>query len=313
MKHIRIHARESLKQAIRQLPGTRYAAVEYLDDGSPLHVRISKRKTGITIDFAGTAPQHSGNLNATPAIVQSVVLYVMRLLVNRPIPMNEGLMDLIDLRIPRSLLNPDFNTRPLPAVVGGNTEVSQRLTDLLLKALDLAACSQGTMNNFLFGNARLGYYETICGGCGAGPGFTGASAVHQHMTNTRITDAEILEHRYPVEVLEFSVRKGSGGRGRWRGGDGIVRTVRFREQMDVNVLTQHRSEEPFGKHGGKPGARGRQQIVRNDGQVQKLNGLDSAQVSPGDRIEIYTPGGGGWGRVSKRYCLSHPFMNSRSS
>ena len=300
MKHIRMHARESVKQAIRQLPGTHFAAVEYLDDGSPLHVRISKRKTGITIDFAGTAPQHSGNLNATPAIVQSVVLYVMRLLVNRPIPMNEGLMDLIDLRIPRSLLNPDFNTRPLPAVVGGNTEVSQRLTDLLLKALDLAACSQGTMNNFLFGNARLGYYETICGGCGAGPGFTGASAVHQHMTNTRITDAEILEHRYPVEVLEFSVRKGSGGRGRWRGGDGVVRTVRFREQMDVNVLTQHRSEEPFGKHGGKPGARGRQQIVRNDGQVQKLNGLDSAQVSPGDRIEIYTPGGGGWGRASKR-------------
>ncbi|MFN8690828.1 MAG: hydantoinase B/oxoprolinase family protein, partial [Cyclobacteriaceae bacterium] len=224
------------------------------------------------------------------------VLYVMRLLVNQPIPMNEGLMDLIDLHIPSSLLNPDFHRQPIPAVVGGNTEVSQRLTDLLLKALDLSACSQGTMNNFLFGNARLGYYETIAGGCGAGPGFTGASAVHQHMTNTRITDAEILEHRYPVEVMEFSVRKGSGGKGRWHGGDGLTRVIRFGETMEVNILTQHRKEKPFGKRGGAAGAPGQQEIIRTDGTRQKLKGLDSAEVRNGDMIKINTPGGGGWGR-----------------
>lgn len=296
MKQLRLHARESLREALHQLPRSRYQAVEYLDDGSPLCVQIRKHNDRISIDFAGTAARHAGNLNATPAIVQSVVLYVMRLLVNQPIPMNEGLMDLIDLHIPSSLLNPDFHSQPIPAVVGGNTEVSQRLTDLLLKALDLSACSQGTMNNFLFGNARLGYYETIAGGCGAGPGFTGASAVHQHMTNTRITDAEILEHRYPVEVMEFSVRKGSGGKGRWHGGNGLTRVIRFGETMEVNILTQHRKEKPFGKRGGAAGAPGQQEIIRTDGTRQKLKGLDSAEVRNGDMIKIKTPGGGGWGR-----------------
>ena len=184
----------------------------------------------------------------------------------------------------------------LPAVVGGNTEVSQRLTDTLLKAFQLAACSQGTMNNFLFGNSHFGYYETICGGTGAGPEFDGTDAVHQHMTNTRITDPEILELRYPVRLDKFEIRKGSGGKGKQKGGDGITRQIFFKEPLELNILSQHRIEKPYGLKGGSPGKTGHQSIIRKNGAIQKLNGMDSASVNEGDRIIIQTPGGGGYGK-----------------
>ncbi|HPW62656.1 MAG TPA: hydantoinase B/oxoprolinase family protein, partial [Cyclobacteriaceae bacterium] len=236
------------------------------------------------------------NLNATKAIVQSVILYVLRLWVNQPIAMNEGLMDPVKVILPLGLLNPDFSKEKLPAVVGGNTEVSQRLTDTLLKALGLAACSQGTMNNFLFGNDRFGFYETICGGTGAGPGFNGTDAIHSHMTNTRITDPEILELRYPVRLERFEIRKDSGGKGKWKGGEGVIREILFKEKVEVNILSQHRIEEPYGLAGGTAGKRGKQKLITAQGQTIELSGLDSTTANVGDRIVIETPGGGGYGK-----------------
>ncbi|MBK5280141.1 MAG: hydantoinase B/oxoprolinase family protein, partial [Bacteroidia bacterium] len=217
MKMLRTYASSLLSERLKQLTTKSFKALERLDDGSKLNVVIQLRQNKLSVDFTGSSPVHSGNLNATKAIVQSVVLYVLRLLVNKPIPMNEGLMERVKLILPHGLLNPDFEKGVLPAIVGGNTEVSQRLTDALLKAFQLAACSQGTMNNFLFGNEKFGYYETICGGTGSGDSFNGADAVHQHMTNTRITDPEILEMRYPVRLEKFEIRKGSGGNGKWQG------------------------------------------------------------------------------------------------
>jgi 5-oxoprolinase (ATP-hydrolysing) len=199
-----------------------HSSAERLDDGSILKVKIKPVQQNLVIDFTGSSKVHRGNLNATEAIVHSVVLYVLRLLVNEPLPLNEGLLKNVKLKVPTGILNPKFDkiNAKSPAVVGGNTEVSQRLTDTLLKAFRLAACSQGTMNNFLFGNKEFGYYETICGGTGAGKGFNGADAVHQHMTNTRITDPDLLEHRYRVMLERFSFRDGSGGKGKWNGGEG---------------------------------------------------------------------------------------------
>ena len=295
MKALRSHAASLLKEKIKTLPKSLFVATERLDDGSLLQVRITRKGARLKIDFTGSAPTHPGNLNATKAIVQSVVLYSLRLLIDHPLPMNEGLMEPIDLVLPIGLLNPDFSKLPLPAVVGGNTEVSQRLTDTLMKAFGLAACSQGTMNNFLFGNNRFGYYETICGGTGAGKGFDGTDAVHQHMTNTRITDPELMELRYPVRLNRFEIRKGSGGKGKWKGGEGIEREIFFKEQLEINLLTQHRKEKPYGMSDGEPGKVGEQMIVRKNGKKEFLKGMDSRTVNPGDRLIIKTPGGGGWG------------------
>lgn len=298
MLALRAYARRLLERKIKGLSAKTLSATEYLDDGSPLAVKIQRKGTRLLIDFSASSAVHPGNLNATKAIVQSVVLYTLRLLINEPLPMNEGLMDLIDIALPHGLLNPDFSKAPMPAVVGGNTEVSQRLTDTLLKAFGLSACSQGTMNNFLFGNDRFGYYETICGGTGAGPGFNGADAVHQHMTNTRITDPEVLEHRYPVRLLRFEVRKGSGGTGRWKGGDGIIREYEFQEPLEVNLLSQHRVQSPYGMSGGLPGLVGRQRLIGKDGSLVALPGIVNLQVEAGARVVIETPGGGGWGKRS---------------
>ncbi len=297
MRDLEALAERRLRDALSVVPDGRYEAVERLDDGSPLAVAIEVRGDGAVVDFSGTAPVHPGNLNATPAIVRSVVLYVLRLLLREPLPLNEGLMHAVTLRIPRGLLNPEFpdDPRRAPAVAGGNVETSQRLVDTLLEALGIAACSQGTMNNVLFGNDRFSYYETVCGGCGAGPGFHGASAVHSHMTNTRITDPEILEARYPVRLLRFSVRPGSGGVGRFRGGDGAVREILFLEPMSLSVLTQHRVERPYGVAGGEPGLPGAQRVVRASGEVVPLGAVDGCEVGPGDRLVLETPGGGGWG------------------
>lgn len=295
MLGLRRHAASMLKEKIKSLRKSSFNAVERLDDGSVLRVKITKKRDRLKIDFTGSAKVHPGNLNATPAIVQSVVLYALRLFVNHPLPMNEGLMEPVELVLPTGLLNPDFSKGKLPAVVGGNTEVSQRLTDTLLKAFGLAACSQGTMNNFLFGNDRFGYYETICGGTGAGRGFQGTDAVHQHMTNTRITDPELLELRYPVRLERFEIRKGSGGKGKWNGGEGIERELFFKEKLEINILTQHRKEKPYGLNGGGTGQTGEQILIRRDGKKEKLKGMDSTVVNPGDRLVIKTPGGGGWG------------------
>ncbi len=297
MKALRDYAAQLLKAKIKESKVKTYKAEERLDDGSVLKVNISlDKKDKMIIDFSGSAKVHPGNLNATKAIVQSVVLYVLRLWVNKPIAMNEGLMEPVNIILPTGLLNPDFSGTKLPAVVGGNTEVSQRLTDTLLKAFGLVACSHGTMNNFLFGNDHFGFYETICGGTGAGPGFDGASGVHSHMTNTRITDPEILELRYPVRLEKFEIRTGSGGKGKWKGGDGIVREVTFKERVEVNILSQHRVEQPYGLKGGHAGKTGHQKLISKNGKEKILKGMDSMVAEAGDRVQIQTPGGGGYGK-----------------
>ncbi len=297
MERLKDLAGSSISEALGEVPPGHYAAEESLDDGTVLRVLLTLKDGRAAIDFTGSADVHPGNLNATTAVVRSVVMYVLRLLLRRPLPLNEGLMRAVDLTIPRGLLNPDFDLDPgrAPAIVGGNIETSQRLVDTLLKALELAACSQGTMNNVLFGDRRFGYYETICGGCGAGPGFNGASAVHSHMTNTRMTDAEILEHRYPVRVERFAVRRGSGGAGRYRGGDGAVREIVFLSSVSLSVLGQHRVVAPYGLAGGAPGRTGAQRLVRANGEVVPLGSIDSCEAGPGDRLIVETPGGGGYG------------------
>src|SRR5262245_43773276 len=234
----------------------------------------------------------ANHLNAPRAVVQAAVIYVLRALVAERIPLNGGCLDPVELQIPPgSLLDPPRGS----AVVGGNVETSQRIVDVLLGAIGRAAASQGTMNNVAFGDERFGYYETIGGGAGAGPGFDGASGVHVHMTNTRITDAEVLEGRHPVRVVEFRLRRGSGGAGRWRGGDGLVRRLEFLADAQVSLLCERRAAAPFGLAGGLPGAPGRNALERAAGGVEELPGHASLRVRPGDRLCIETPGGGGYG------------------
>jgi 5-oxoprolinase (ATP-hydrolysing) len=300
MVALKERAEERLRAALARLPAGRSTAVERLDDGSPIAVALEVGPAGAVVDFTGSAGVHPGNLNAPPAVVRSAVLYALRLLINEPLPLNEGILRPVEIRVPPGMLNPPFPDDPAeaPAVVGGNVETSQRIVDSLLKALGLAACSQGTMNNVLFGNARFGYYETVCGGSGAGPGFPGASAVHTHMTNTRITDPEVLEHRYPVRLERFTIRRGSGGAGQWPGGDGAVRELTFLDAVSVSLLTQHRVERPYGGAGGGSGLSGRQQLVRASGEVVELAPIDGCEAGPGDRLVLETPGGGGWGEAA---------------
>jgi 5-oxoprolinase (ATP-hydrolysing) len=288
------------RRALERIGDGVRTATETLDDGSRITVRITISEGGAEFDFTGTSGVHPGNLNATPAVVRSAILYVVRLLIDEPLPLNEGLLRPIRTLLPRSLLDPDFGgpAESVPAVVGGNTEISQRLVDTLLKALSLAACSQGTMNNVLWGNDRFGYYETIAGGAGAISGHPGCSGVHTHMTNTRVTDPEVLELRYPVRVNRFGFRTGSGGSGEYPGGDGVVREITFLEPLFLSVLTQHRREGPYGFAGGGPGEPGRQIIIRANGERIELDSIDGRQVGRGDRFIIETPGGGGWGRAN---------------
>lgn len=297
MGQLKALAADSLRDALYPWRGRVFEAEEHMDDGRPIRVKIAIEGAGIFINFTGTGTPHPNNLNANISIVYSAVIYVLRLLCRKEIPLNEGLMQQVKVELPESFLHPPFedDARLCPAVVGGNTEVSQRLVDTLLKAFGTAACSQGTMNNFLFGNARFGYYETIGGGAGAGPSFHGRSAVHQHMTNTKITDPEELEFRYPVRLHRFARRAGSGGKGQFRGGDGIIREVEFMEPMEATLLSQHRVEEPYGMVGGEAGQAGEQYLIRKNGERVPLQGVDSAEAEAGDRIIIKTPGGGGWG------------------
>jgi 5-oxoprolinase (ATP-hydrolysing) len=303
-------AERAMRRVLAAMPDGIYEAEEHLDDGCPIRVRVVIEGDTACIDFAGTGPTHPRNLNATPAITRSAVLYVLRLLIDEPLPLNEGIMRPIDVRIPRCLLNPEFDPDPArcPAVVGGNVETSQRIVDTLIKAFGIQACSQGTMNNLLFGTDQFGYYETICGGAGAGPTFNGASGVHTHMTNTRITDVEVIEHRYPVRIERFGLRTGSGGDGTHRGGDGVVREIEFLAPMAVSVLTQHRIQRPFGLDGGSPGQAGHQCIVRADGTRQAMSSIDGADVASGDRIIMETPGGGGHGGVRRHPERNHPHL-----
>ncbi len=297
MRALADKAAQRAEAALRRLGALEVRATELLDDGSPLTVQVTVKDGRARFDFTGSSPVHPGNLNAPLAVVKSAVLYVLRLLVAEPLPLNEALLRPVELVLPGGLLAPDFPADPAeaPAVVGGNVETSQRLVGLLLKALKLAAGSQGTMNNLIFGNARFGYYETVAGGCGAGPDFAGASAVHSHMTNTRITDPEILEHRYPVRLERFAVRRGSGGQGSWRGGDGVVRELTFLEPVTLSLLTQNRVRGPYGLEGGEPGTPGRQLLIHPDGSTEELAAIDGRQAGPGDRLVLETPGGGGWG------------------
>jgi 5-oxoprolinase (ATP-hydrolysing) len=291
-RHVMDHAEAVVRRLIGRLSD---GGFDYeMDDGSPLRVRVrvDHSERSAVIDFTGTGPQSHGNFNAPPSVTRAAVLYAFRCLVDEDIPLNEGCLRPLSIVIPEgSFLNP----RPGAAVVAGNTEVSQATTAALLGALGAVASAQATMNNLLFGNARHQYYETICGGGGAGQGFNGCSAVHTHMTNTRITDPEVLELRYPVRLDEFSIRRGSGGLGTWRGGDGVRRRLRFLEPMTATLVTSRRNVAPFGLAGGEPAAPGRQWLERADGQVEPLKERDRAELDVNDAIVLETPGGGGYG------------------
>jgi len=302
MDLLKKHATDMITQTLKRIPSGVYSAEEFLDDGTPLKVRIEIKDGKCVIDFSGTAPVHPGNMNANEAIVNGVVIYVLRLLIDEPIPLNDGILEPVRIILPVGMLNPEFPDDPkkCPAVVGGNVEVSQRLTDTLLKAFKVVACSQGTMNNVMFGNDNFSYYETICGGCGAGPGFNGASAVHHHMTNTRITDPEILEHRYPVRLERFSIRSDSGGNGKFKGGNGVERQFTFLEPVFLSVLTQHRKNRPYGLNGGESGKEGLQFVVGKNGKMTKLRSIDMKDIKAMEGLIIITPGGGGFGKHSEK-------------
>ncbi|HEY5101511.1 MAG TPA: hydantoinase B/oxoprolinase family protein [Steroidobacteraceae bacterium] len=292
MRHVMDNGEECIRRAITTLTDGAFDYV--MDDGAPLRVavRINRDARAATIDFSGTGAQHRGNFNAPPAVVRAVVLYAFRCLSDRDIPLNEGCLRPITIVLPAgTFLSPE----PGSAVVAGNTEVSQAACNALFGALKVCASAQATMNNFLFGDQHRQYYETICGGAGAGPGFDGASAVHTHMTNTRITDPEVLELRYPVRVVAFAIRRGSGGAGARRGGDGVVRRIRFAEPMTAVLVSSRRTVAPHGLRGGASGARGRQWIERADGSIELMAGIDQKELAAGDEFVVETPGGGGYG------------------
>jgi len=297
MAHVQANAAEAVRRVIDGLHDGAHA-VE-LDDGAVIRVavRIDRAARRARIDFSGTSPQQPGNLNAPLAITRAVVLYVFRCLVGQPIPLNAGCFEPLDLVVPRGcLLHPE----PPAAVVAGNVETSQAVANALFAALGVMAAAQGTMNNLSFGNDRCQYYETICGGTGAGvlaggSGFAGADAVQSHMTNSRLTDPEILEDRFPVRLERFALRRGSGGPGRWSGGNGVVRRLRFLAPMTVAILSGSRRVAPFGLAGGGPGLVGANRIERADGSSENLGGSAQLELGPGDVLEIATPGGGGYG------------------
>ncbi len=297
MKHVQDNAAESVRRVIDRLHDSSF---EYpMDLGTTIRVKISvdKEKREATVDFAGTSPQQGNNFNAPEPVTRAAVLYVFRVMVDDDIPMNAGCLRPINIVVPkRSMLTPEYPA----AVVAGNVEVSQAVTNCLFGALGAIACAQGTMNNVNFGNAKYQYYETICSGSPAGPGFPGTDAVHTHMTNTRLTDPEILEFRYPVVLEDFHIRKGSGGRGKWNAGDGIRRTIRFLEQMDCTLLTGHRRVPPFGLAGGESGQVGQNSVRRKDGRVDQLQGCDATVIDAGEAIIIQTPTAGGYGKPNER-------------
>ncbi|MES9844586.1 MAG: hydantoinase B/oxoprolinase family protein, partial [Candidatus Sedimenticola sp. 6PFRAG5] len=294
MEHVQDNAEEAVRRVIAKL---RSGHFEYpMDNGAVIKVAVSVA-SGLreaTIDFTGTSIQLQSNFNAPASICRAAALYVFRTLVDEPIPMNEGCLKPLKLVIPEgSMLNPRYPA----AVVAGNVETSQAVVDCLFGALQVMGASQGTMNNFTFGNDEAQYYETICGGGGAGPGFDGADAVHTHMTNSRLTDPEVLEWRFPVLLEDFSIRRCSGGSGRYHGGDGVVRKIRFLEPMIAAILSGHRNIPPYGMQGGEPGKVGRNAVERSDGSVEELPACTEVTMDVDDQFIVETPGGGGYGYV----------------
>ena len=293
MQHVQDNAAESVRRVIDRIHD---ASFEYeMDQGTWIKVRISvdKEKREATVDFTGTSPQQNTNFNAPEPVTRAAVLYVFRVMVDDDIPMNAGCLRPINIIIPKkSILSPEYPA----AVVAGNVETSQAVTDCLFGALGSLAAAQGTMNNLNFGNAKYQYYETICSGSPAGPGFPGTDAVHTHMTNTRLTDPEVLEFRYPVLLEDFHIRTGSGGRGEWNAGDGVRRTIRFLEKMDCTILSGHRRVRPFGLAGGEAGQIGQNSVRRNDGRIDALEGADATVIDAGEAVIIQTPTAGGYGK-----------------
>ncbi|MEW2083430.1 hydantoinase B/oxoprolinase family protein [Streptomyces sp. NPDC005283] len=292
MRHVRDNAEESVRRIVAGLADGEY---RYETDGGAViqvSLRVDRQRRSAVLDFTGTSPQQPGNFNAPKSVVMAAVLYVFRTLVADDIPLNSGCLEPLDVRVPAgSMLAPAHPA----ATVAGNVETSQAVTGALYAALGVQAEGSGTMNNLTFGNDRVQYYETVASGSGAGDGFDGADAVQTHMTNSRLTDPEVLEWRYPVRVDAFAVREGSGGRGRWSGGCGVVRRIRFLEPMTVALLTGHRRIPPYGMAGGEAGMLGSNLVERADGSVTRLRGVDSVDVGPGDVLVMNTPGGGGYG------------------
>ncbi|QUC60555.1 hydantoinase B/oxoprolinase family protein [Streptomyces sp. A2-16] len=298
MRHVQDNAEEAVRRVIDALDDGEYAYET--DSGAVIHVRVrvNRENRSATVDFTGTSDQLTTNFNAPFAVVNAAVLYVFRTLVDDDIPLNDGCLRPLDIVVPPgSMLAPE----PPAAVVAGNVETSQAITGALYAALGVQAEGSGTMNNVTFGNDRHQYYETVASGSGAGDGFPGASAVQTHMTNSRLTDPEVLEWRLPVQLDEFALRPGSGGAGQWHGGDGVVRRIRFHEPMTVSTLSQHRRVPPYGMAGGEPGATGANRVEHADGTVTRLGGRDTADVGPGDVLVIETPGGGGYGPPSTQH------------
>jgi 5-oxoprolinase (ATP-hydrolysing) len=292
MQHVQDNAEESVRRVVTALKDGRFDFE--LDNGAHIvvDVKVNAAARTATIDFSGTSAQLPNNFNAPKSVTMAAVLYVFRTLVDDDIPLNAGCLKPIEVIVPEGCM---LNPRHPAAVVAGNVETSTCVTNALFGALGVLAASQCTMNNFTFGNAEHQYYETISGGSPAGPGFDGTSVVQTHMTNSRLTDPEVLEWRFPVRLESYAIRAGSGGAGRWRGGDGGVRRVRFLEPMTASILSNARRIPPFGAAGGGPGAAGLTRVERADGRVEPLGHIGVAEMAAGDLFVIETPGGGGYG------------------
>jgi len=294
MKHVQDNAEESVRRVLGVLDDGEFTYK--MDDGHQIlvSIKVDQKNRKATVDFTGTSPQHPGNFNAPTAVVRAAVLYVFRCLVDDNIPLNEGCLKPMDIIIPeKSMISPQYPA----AVIAGNVETSQYLVDTLFGAVGAVAASQGTMNNFIWGNDEYQYYETICGGAGATENKPGTDAVHTHMTNSRLTDPEVLEWRFPVILESFEIRTGSGGKGHNKGGDGVIRKMRFLETMTANIISGHRKVPPYGLEGGGPGEVGINSVTRSDGEFVGLSGTDQIELYPGDVVTIKTPGGGGYGSI----------------
>ena len=299
MQFVRDNAELAVKKAIASLTDGEFSYP--MDNSAKIEVKVAidRDNNRVKVDFTGTSPQQTSNFNAPVAVTQAAVLYVFRTLVDDAIPLNAGCLKPIEIIIPAGcMLNPTYPA----AVVAGNVETSQAIVDTLYGALGVMAASQGTMNNFTFGNHRYQYYETICGGSGAGDGFNGTDAVQTHMTNSLLTDPEVLESRYPVILESFSIRQGSGGKGEYSGGDGVVRKIRFNESMTAGILSGHRVVPPFGLNGGETGQVGKSYVERQDATIEALDSTATVEMQPGDTFVVETPGGGGYGfsKLNKR-------------
>jgi 5-oxoprolinase (ATP-hydrolysing) len=292
MRHVQDNAEEQVRRVLEVLQDGTFT--KPIDSGGEINVtiRLDKANRTADIDFTGTSEQRLTNFNAPSAVCRAACLYVFRTLVDDEIPMNEGVLKPLNIIIPDGcMLKPEYPA----AVVAGNVETSQLITDALYGALGVQAGAQGTMNNVTFGNDRHQYYETVAGGSGAGEGFDGATCVQTHMTNSRLTDPEVLEWRFPVHLVDFRIRPGSGGAGQWRGGDGAIRRLKFLEDMTVSILSSSRKHAPFGMAGGHDGEKGRNWVERADGTVVEMTGTDKCEMHAGDVFVVESPGGGGYG------------------